>query len=57
MESVELVIWSLFIDGFLGYTGYEVGVVLVSPEGNKLNYIVRFRFKATNIAAEYGPSS
>lgn len=41
--------WSLFVDGSSKDIGSGVGVVLVSPEGHKLNCAIRFGFKATNI--------
>ncbi|XP_022886895.1 uncharacterized protein LOC111402791 [Olea europaea var. sylvestris] len=44
---------NLFVDGSTGDTDSGVGVVLVSPEGHKLNSTVRFGFKATNNAAKY----
>ncbi|XP_022864755.1 uncharacterized protein LOC111384672 [Olea europaea var. sylvestris] len=53
MEPVEPPTWNLFVDGLAGETGLEVGVVLVSPEGHKLNSAVRFGFKVTNNTAEY----
>lgn len=33
-------------------TGSRAGVVLVSPEGHKLNSAIRFWFKATNNVAK-----
>ncbi|XP_022891987.1 uncharacterized protein LOC111406852 [Olea europaea var. sylvestris] len=54
MELVEPTAWNLFVDSSVGDTGLETRVVLVSPEGHKLNSAVRFRFTATNNAAEYG---
>ncbi|XP_022848768.1 uncharacterized protein LOC111371087 [Olea europaea var. sylvestris] len=53
MEPIEPPTWSLFVDGSAENTGSRAGVVLVSLEGHKLNSGVKFRFKATNNAAEY----
>ncbi|XP_022881077.1 uncharacterized protein LOC111398398 [Olea europaea var. sylvestris] len=53
MEPVEPPTWNLFIDGSTGDAGSGAGVVLISPEGHKLNSAVRFRFKLTNNVAEY----
>ncbi|XP_022855998.1 uncharacterized protein LOC111377175 [Olea europaea var. sylvestris] len=53
MEPIEPPTWNLFIDGSAGDVGSGAGVVLISPEGHKLTSVVRFRFKATNNAAEY----
>ena len=33
--------------------GFGSGIVLISPEGHKLNSAVRFKFKATNNTVEY----
>ncbi|XP_022875567.1 uncharacterized protein LOC111394008 [Olea europaea var. sylvestris] len=53
MESVEPPTRNLFVDGSVGDIGLGIGVVLVNPEGHKLNLVMRFEFKATNNAAEY----
>lgn len=53
MEPVEPPTWNLYVDGSSGESGSDAGVVLISPEGHKLNCAVRFGFKATNNMAEY----
>lgn len=53
MESIEPPAWSLFIAGSSGEINSDAGVVLISPEGHKLNCVVRFGFKATNNLVEY----
>ncbi|XP_022846411.1 uncharacterized protein LOC111369165 [Olea europaea var. sylvestris] len=53
MENVKPSTWNLFVDGSAGDTSSGAGVVLISPEGYKLNSTVRFGFKATNNVAEY----
>ncbi|XP_022856263.1 uncharacterized protein LOC111377401 [Olea europaea var. sylvestris] len=53
MENAELPTWNLFVDGSARDTSSGAGVVLISPEGHKLNSVVRFGFKATNNVAEY----
>ncbi|XP_022874289.1 uncharacterized protein LOC111393127 [Olea europaea var. sylvestris] len=53
IENVELPTWNLFMDGSFGDTGSGAEVVLISPEGHKLNSAIRFMFKATNNVAEY----
>lgn len=53
MEPAEPPTWNLFVDGLAGETGSGPGVVLVSPEGHKLNSAVWFGFKATNNPTEY----
>ena len=34
-------------------TGSRASMMLISPEGHKIHYIVRFGFKASNNKAEY----
>lgn len=52
MEPVELLTSNIFADSSSGKTGYEVRVVLVSPDGHKLNCALSFEFKATNNEAK-----
>lgn len=37
-------VWNLFIDRSSGEVGSRAGVILMSPEGHKLNYTIRFDF-------------
>ncbi|XP_022852055.1 uncharacterized protein LOC111373710 [Olea europaea var. sylvestris] len=53
MEPAEPPTWRLFVDGSSGKTGSGAGIILKSPEGHKLNFTVRFDFKASNNAVEY----
>lgn len=53
MESVDPPTWNIFVDGSSGEARSRTGIVLISPEGHKLNCIVRFGFKATNNVVEY----
>lgn len=41
------------MDGSSGEQGTGAGVILESPEGEKVSYAVRLKFKATNNQAEY----
>lgn len=55
-EAIKLVkppTWNLFVDGSSRKMDAKVSVVLVSPEGHKLNCVGRFDFKASNNAIEY----
>ena len=45
--------WSLYFDGAISYEGAGAGVVLVSPSGDKLRYVLQIHFTATNNVAEY----
>lgn len=53
IEPADLPTWNLFVDGPSGEAKSRARIVLVSPEGHKLNCAVRFEFKATNNVAEY----
>ncbi|XP_022892635.1 uncharacterized protein LOC111407412 [Olea europaea var. sylvestris] len=53
MEPTEPPTWKLFVDGSSGEAGAGAGIVLESPEGHLLNYVIRFGFRASNNAAEY----
>ncbi|XP_052203102.1 uncharacterized protein LOC127808572 [Diospyros lotus] len=46
-------VWELFVDGSSNEHGSGAGVLLVSPEGHKIPYALRFRFGPTNNEAEY----
>ncbi|XP_074323582.1 uncharacterized protein LOC141660495 [Apium graveolens] len=45
--------WTLYVDGAVNGNGAGSGIVLVSPEGHKLQSSIHFGFKATNNDAEY----
>ncbi|XP_059664260.1 uncharacterized protein LOC132310035 [Cornus florida] len=47
------VVWDLFVDGSSNVQVSGAGLVLVSPEGESVQYALRFGFKATNNKAEY----
>ncbi|XP_052197357.1 uncharacterized protein LOC127804524 [Diospyros lotus] len=49
----EQAVWLLFVDGASGSQGSGAGIVLVSPEGDTLEYSLRFSFSSTNNVAEY----
>ncbi|GKE75664.1 reverse transcriptase domain-containing protein [Tanacetum coccineum] len=52
-ESKSENMWKLYTDGTSSFDGSEAGMVLVSPEGKKYTYALRFEFKTTNNEAEY----
>ena len=41
------------MDGSSNKGGFGAGLILVSPEGHRMHYALRFRFKASNNEAEY----
>ena len=45
--------WSLYFDGSKQVGGSGVGIVLKSPKGDKLKYVLQILFNATNNMAEY----
>ena len=56
MESTPLPdsqYWIMHFDGSKMKEGSRAGVVLKSPKGDKLSYVLRIHFNATNNVAEY----
>ncbi|KAL0313980.1 UNVERIFIED_CONTAM: hypothetical protein Sangu_2242400 [Sesamum angustifolium] len=45
--------WKLFIDGSSTLQGSGAGVILETPQGDKIQYALRFSFDASNNEAEY----
>jgi ribonuclease HI len=46
--------WTIYVDGSKRVSGAGVGVVLVSPQGDKMRYVLRMRFvNPSNNEAEY----
>jgi ribonuclease HI len=45
--------WNKYFDGYLNIDGAGAGVYFISPSGDRLSYILRIHFKASNNAAEY----
>jgi len=45
--------WSMFFDGSLNINGVGAGILFVSPNKDKLRYILRILFPASNNVAEY----
>jgi ribonuclease HI len=47
-------VWTMYFDGSKRIQGTGVGVVLISPQGDKLKYVLRISFsQASNNEAEY----
>jgi ribonuclease HI len=47
-------VWTIYFDGSKRVQGAGAGVVLISPQGNKLKYVLRMSFpQASNNEAEY----
>ena len=45
--------WSMFFDGSLNINGAGAGILFVSPNKDKLCYVLRILFPASNNIAEY----
>jgi ribonuclease HI len=45
--------WTLYFDGLVMAPGAGAGVVLISPEGNRLRYMIRLHFPVSNNIAKY----
>ena len=50
---VECHSWRVFVDGALSAIGASAGIVIVTPEGIRLEHSFRLGFKASNNEAEY----
>jgi len=49
----DLEYWTMYFDGSLMLEGAGAGIVLISPTGERLKYILQLHFPASNNAAEY----
>ena len=49
----DLSIWKLSLDGTANAQGSGVGLILTSPEGIDIEYVLRFGFRASNNEDEY----
>jgi ribonuclease HI len=45
--------WKMYFDGSLNIDGARAGVYFISPSGDKLSYVLRIHFKASNNATKY----
>ena len=50
---INLPIWKLSVDGATNIQGSGAGLILTSPEGIDIEYVLRFGFQASNNEAEY----
>ncbi|GAA0153003.1 hypothetical protein LIER_11342 [Lithospermum erythrorhizon] len=51
--GAEQRVWLLYVDGASSPGSSGAGILLFSPEGQKIRYAVRFAFAASNNEAEY----
>jgi ribonuclease HI len=45
--------WIMYFDGALNLEGAGAGVLLISPQGEQLKYVLRIYYNASNNGAEY----
>ena len=50
---VEAIPWKVFMDGTSSTLGAGVGIIVITPEGIKLEHSFRLGFKVSNNEAEY----
>jgi ribonuclease HI len=43
----------MYFDGSFTLNGTGGGIVLISPKGDRLLYVIRLHFRATNTVVEY----
>ena len=51
--SAEIRPWRVFVDGASNAMGAGAGIVIITPEGIRLEHSFRLGFKASNNEAEY----
>ena len=52
-ESPEKDVWKMYFDGASNALGRDVGIVLISLEGNHCPFTAKLSFDCTNNVAEY----
>ena len=50
---IEVILWKVFVDGASSALGAGAGIVVITPEGIKLEHSFRLSFKALNNEAKY----
>ena len=50
---VEVHLWKVFMDGASSALGAGAGIVIITPEGIRVEHSFRLGFKASNNKAEY----
>jgi hypothetical protein len=45
--------WIMYFDGALNLEGAGVGVLLISPQGEQLKYVLQVHYKASNNGVDY----
>jgi ribonuclease HI len=45
--------WIMYVNGTLNLEGVGAGVLLISPQGEQLKYVLQIHYKASKNGAEY----
>jgi ribonuclease HI len=45
--------WIMYFDSALNLEGVGAGLLLLSPQGEQLKYVIQIHYKASNNSAEY----
>ena len=53
MSNTILDHWKMYFDGSLKLGGAGAGVLLISPDGKQLKYVIQILWQATNNEAQY----
>ena len=53
LAQVQAELWMMYFDGSLMKTGAGAGLLLISPLGVHMRYVIRIHFAASNNVAEY----
>ena len=48
--------WTMYLDVSLNLNAPRAGIYFISPSGDKLRYVLRLHFRASNNTAEYKAS-
>ncbi|KAL0317285.1 UNVERIFIED_CONTAM: hypothetical protein Sangu_2142800 [Sesamum angustifolium] len=51
--SISMSTWSLYVDGSSTVISSGAGIVLESPQGDKLEYAIKLEFSTVNIEVKY----
>ncbi|KAL0454012.1 UNVERIFIED_CONTAM: hypothetical protein Slati_0740400 [Sesamum latifolium] len=52
-DTFKIEKWLLHVDGSSTIQGNGAGIVITSPQGEELEFVVKFGFRASNNEAEY----
>ncbi|KAL0434450.1 UNVERIFIED_CONTAM: hypothetical protein Slati_2779300 [Sesamum latifolium] len=51
--GISTPMWSLYVDGSSTLVGSRAGIVLESPQGDKLKYAIKLEYPSSNNETEY----